>query len=164
MLRKKYYKLALLLLFLFLIACTPKVDYSATYTAFWENLPTETPFPTDTATPTPTNTSTATPSPSATPTQTDTPVPTETLTPTWCPPAGYYWPEAAFSQFDVWWGGDAWCPSRGQNVSCETEYRQYANGCFVGMTCFDACGKFYGVNTIKYGIGDYIFVGTCLSD
>ncbi|NLA79603.1 MAG: hypothetical protein GX853_02475 [Chloroflexi bacterium] len=86
------------------------------------------------------------------------------MTPTWQPNPYLTWPKADFSQHDVWWGGDAWCPSRGENVSCEIEYRQYSNGCFVGMTCFDACGKYYGVDTIKYGIGSYTFSLPCNDD
>ena len=167
-------KLFLIIMFVFFIlsgsACAPKMDYAMTYTAFWVNLPTDTPVPTespvpsDTPTSLPTKTHTALPSPTATPTQTDTPVPTETLTPTWQPNPYMHWPQADFSQHDIWWGGDAWCPSRGENVTCETEYRQYSNGCFVGMTCYDACGKYYGVDTIKYGIGDYYFTSPCNSD
>lgn len=169
MLRHKSHKvlgfiLCLSMFTLFLSACAEKTDYQATYTAFWENLPTDTPFPTDTPTPLPTNTHTPSPSPSATASHTATQEPTETLTPTWQPNPYLTWPKADFSQHDVWWGGDAWCPSRGENVSCEIEYRQYSNGCFVGMTCFDACGKYYGVDTIKYGIGSYTFSLPCNDD
>lgn len=158
-------KVVICLAVLVLGACAPKIDYAATYTAFWENLPSETPLPTDTPTQEPT--ATHTPSPSSPPTKTNTLVPTDTveptatLTPTWQPSPYLYWPDADFTQADVWYGGDAWCPQRGENVSCETEYRQYSNGCFVGMSCFDACGKYYGVNTIKYGIGDFYFTGSC---
>ena len=161
-----FVKVLLCLAVLIVSACAPKIDYAATYTAFWENLPTDTPIPTDTPTPLPSNT----PQPSSTPTKTATlePTatiePTATLTPTWRPSPYLYWPDAEFGQADVWYGGDAWCPQRGENVTCETEYRQYANGCFVGMTCFDVCGKYYGVNTIKYGIGDYFFTSPCGKD
>ena len=52
------------------------------------------------------------------------------------------WPRATFTQWDVWWGGDEWCPERGTNVSCEIEYRDYSGQCLAGRTCFDACGKY----------------------
>jgi hypothetical protein len=41
-----------------------------------------------------------------------------------------------------------WCPERGQNVFCETEYRIDINGnpCIV-QSCFDACGYYYSNHT-----------------
>lgn len=128
---------------------------------------TETPTPsaTFTATPTltPTFTSTATPTETSTPTETPTPTvtatETPTLTPTWQPIPGMLWPRATFTANDVNWG--TWCPDRGQNVSCETEYRNYGGICAVGMTCYDNCGFYYSVDTIQYFSGPYTFSGPC---
>lgn len=125
--------------------------------------PTFTNTPTRTHTPTCTNTPTATPTRTAMPTQT----PTETLVPTselpsgWVPRPGLIWPNADFSAADIWWDYDHNCAERGTNVTCEIEYRNYSGRCLVGMSCFDACGAYYGVDTIKYGTGDYTFSGPC---
>jgi hypothetical protein len=44
------------------------------------------------------------------------------------------------------------CPSRGVNVTCETEYRKDGNGgCCVVATCNDACGYFYSMDTCPEG-------------
>ena len=130
---------------------------------------TETPTPTATPTITPTFTPTHTPTDTATPTLTPTPTettvptatPTEapTLTPTWEPIPGMLWPRATFTQNDITWG--TWCPDRGYNVSCETEYRNYGGACTVGMTCYDSCGFYYSVDTIRYYSGPYSFSGAC---
>lgn len=149
----------ILLIGLALSSCSEKVDFAATETARVTN--TYTPTPSETPTPTPTQTPTQTATPTEKPTQTATLTPTVTQTPTWQPNPYMIWPRATFTQFDVWWGGDAWCPARGTNVSCEIEYRNYSGQCLVGMTCFDACGKYYGVDTIRYGVGSYTFSGPC---
>lgn len=149
----------LLLAIAVLGACQPKVDLAATQTAMVTDTPTATATETPTATPTYTPTQTATATQTSTPTETPTPAPTET--PTWSPNPYMIWPRATFTQFDVWWGGDAWCPDRGTNVTCETEYRNYGGQCLVGMTCYDACGKYYGVDTIRNGVGAYTFSGPC---
>ena len=137
-------------------ACGPRIDLAATETAAVTDTPT--PTPTETATPTASATATETPTPTMTATETATP--TVTLTPTWQPNPYMIWPRATFTQFDVWWAGN-WCAERGQNVSCEIEYRDYNGQCLVGMSCSDACGIYYGVDTIKYGTGPYSFSGPC---
>ncbi len=139
-------------------ACGPRIDLAATETAAVTDTPT--PTPTETATPTATATATETPTPTMTATATETATPTVTLTPTWHPNPYMIWPRATFTQFDVWWAGN-WCAERGQNVSCEIEYRDYNGQCLVGMSCSDACGIYYGVDTIKYGTGPYSFSGPC---
>jgi hypothetical protein len=158
---KKQFIILAILFALVAGACGSRVDFAATETASVTNTPTITSTPTDTPTPTPTETPTPTPSLSETPTPTETFTPTATLTPTWQPNPYMIWPKATFTQWDVWWGGDEWCPERGTNVTCEIEYRNYSGQCLVGMSCFDACGKYYGVDTIKYGTGSYTFSGPC---
>lgn len=112
-----------------------------------------TPTPTETPTPTPTSTPTETPLPTATPTEEPTP------TPTWQPIPGMIWPRATFTENDITWG--TYCSERGVNVSCETEYRNYGGVCAVGMSCYDACGFYYSVDTIRYYSGPYSFSGPC---
>lgn len=138
-------------------ACMPKLDIAATQTA----AVTDTPTPSATYTSTPTSTATHTPTLTPTETPTATITPTETLTPTaeiWLP----IMPRATFTMWDISWGGpETWCPARGENVTCETEYRNYSGNCVVGMTCYDACGFYYAVNTLPPGGGAYIFSGPC---
>jgi hypothetical protein len=78
-------------------------------------------------------------------------------------PAGFIWPRADFSPADVTWGyTPSNCPVRGLNLICETEYRRYDdNSCLVGMSCFDSCGFYYAVDTIKNKSGAYSFSGPC---
>ena len=64
--------LLILILLMLVSACTPKVDYGATYTAFWTALPSDTPIPSDTPTREPTATLTITPSPTDNITETPT--------------------------------------------------------------------------------------------
>lgn len=128
---------------------TPTVTATATVT------PTFTPTPTATETATPT----LAPTPTETPTPTATPTEAATLTPTWEPIPGMIWPHATFTANDITWG--TWCPERGQNTSCETEYRNYGGVCTVGMTCYDSCGFYYSVDTIRYFSGPYSFSGPC---
>jgi len=123
--------------------------------------PTATIPPTETPTPSPTETPAPTPTPTETPNPTETTVPTPTETPTWQPNPYMIWPKATFTQWDVWWDSEEWCPERGTNVSCEIEYRNYSGQCLVGMSCYDACGKYYGVDTIRNGVGPYTFRGPC---
>ncbi len=154
---KSHYKLFFLSVLIFLCACAPKIDYAATYTAFWENLPTDTPFPTDTPTPMPSDT----PSPTSTRTETPTPTqtPTETVTPTVALTARLIWPRAKFGPEHVSWR-DGTCPQEGQKLSCVFEYRKDSSlNCYVGATCYDACGWFYSVNTIPPGVEE--FSGPC---
>lgn len=109
-----------------------------------------TPSPTMTETPTQTPTETETPTPSVTPTETSTPTPELT--------ARLIWPRAMFGPGDVTWR-DYSCPLEGQKLSCEFEYRKDGNNCYVGATCYDACGWFYSVNTIPPGVDE--FSGPC---
>ncbi|MFZ3070626.1 MAG: hypothetical protein WA110_05850 [Anaerolineaceae bacterium] len=138
-------------------ACSPKPDLAATQTAMVTNTPT----PTNTITLTPTETPTLTPTATETPTPTASATPTETMTPTFelnLP----IMPRATFTIFDVSWSGpEDWCPDRGKNVTCETEYRNYSGSCVVGMTCYDACGFYYAVDTLPKGGGAYTFSGPC---
>jgi len=78
-------------------------------------------------------------------------------------PPGFIWPRADFSPADITWGyTPANCPVRGINLTCEIEYRRYAdNSCLVGMSCFDSCGFYYSVDTIKNKSGSYSFSGPC---
>lgn len=126
--------------------------------------PTPIPTPTDTPTPLPTATQTQTPTitptetPTATPTETPTPTATftATATPTLELTARLIWPRANFGPGNVTWSTDNNCPLRGERLSCETEYRKDGRGgCFVGMTCYDACGWFYSVNTIPPGVEEF---------
>lgn len=150
-------KIILLLTLLMLSACTLfKPEPTPTPTA------TATATPTATASPTPTATATATvtPTPTQTPTPLPSPTPTETATPTWQPIPGMIWPKATFGPQHVNWG--TWCPSRGQNASCEIEYRLYSNGdCVVGMSCYDDCGFYYSVDTIGHRGDDWVQTGPC---
>jgi hypothetical protein len=77
--------------------------------------------------------------------------------------AGLIWPRADFTTADVAWGDTpADCSARGINLSCEIEYRRYEdNSCLVGMSCFDSCGYYYSVDTIKSRSGAYTFSGAC---
>jgi len=123
-----------------------------------------TPEPTTTPTPmdTPTITASSTPSqtntltPTQTPTETPTPsqTPTETVTPTLELTARLIWPRAWFSPADVTWR-DYTCPLEGERLSCEFEYRKDNQGCYVGATCYDACGWFYSVDTIPPGVEEF---------
>ena len=61
-------------------------------------------------------------------------------------------------------GGDEWCLARGTNVTCEIEYRNYSGQCLVGMTCFDACGKYYGVDTIRNGVDPTLSADRVIDD
>jgi len=79
-------------------------------------------------------------------------------------PVGFIWPLADFTEADITWGKTPpGCTQRGVNLNCEIEYREYYDGqCLVGATCYDSCGYYYSVNTIKNKSGDYIFVDNCL--
>lgn len=146
---KKFY-LALLFALLALNACSPAnepVESTAMPSPLVE-MKTFTPSPTSTATATPTITLTLIPTASHTPTIT----PTQTLTPR--PTVGLIWPRAIFSESDVVWR-KTYCAQEGQNLSCEMEYRKDWNGCYVGMTCYDACGWYYSVDTIPPGVEDF---------
>lgn len=147
----------LLLITLLVAACVPKIDYGATYTAFWESLPSDTPIPSDTPFPSDTPTPKLSHAPSLSPSSTWTVVPsetpTETVTPTLALTARLIWPRANFGPQHVTWRSES-CPQEGNNLSCEVEYRtdEHLN-CYVGMTCYDACGWFYSVNTIPDHVG-----------
>ncbi|MGV8049331.1 MAG: hypothetical protein AB2L21_03090 [Anaerolineaceae bacterium] len=134
--------------------------------AFSTPIPTDTstPLPSDTPTATliPTSTATLTSTPTLEPTQTPTPTvtPTITLTPTLALTERLIWPRANFASGDVIWAPtQTWCALRGENLSCETEYRKDGSKCYVGHTCYDACGWFYSVDTIPPGVEE--FSGPC---
>lgn len=117
----------------------------------------DTPLPSNTATKTPSPTLTETPTLTATRTETPTPsmTPTETFTPTPELTARLIWPRAFFGPADVTWR-DFSCPQEGQRLSCEFEYRKDEHrNCYVGGTCYDACGWFYSVDTIPSGVEEY---------
>ena len=77
--------------------------------------------------------------------------------------AGLIWPRAEFTAADITWaGGETWCPLRGVNITCETEYRNYSGVCVVGSSCFDMCGFFYAVDTIKDRTGEWEGCGPCI--
>jgi hypothetical protein len=86
----------------------------------------------------------------------DQPAPTEVS-------SGLIWPRADYTSADVTWGNTPpGCSERGINFSCEIEYRLYFDGaCLVGMSCFDSCGFYYSVDTIKHKEGDWISWGPC---
>ena len=146
---KKFY-FALFFALLSLNACSfaKGPEESPTMPSPLVEMKTFTPSPTSTATVTPTITLTLTPTKSSTPTIT----PTQTLTPR--PTAGLIWPRARFTEADIKWR-QTYCAQEGQTLSCETEYRKDSNGCYVGMTCYDACGWYYSVNTIPPGVEEF---------
>lgn len=78
-------------------------------------------------------------------------------------PIGFIWPLADFTAADISWGETPpGCTTRGINIQCETEYRIYSDGaCLVGMTCYDSCGYYYSVDTIKNHPGSYVFTDAC---
>ena len=86
----------------------------------------------------------------------------DTLPPTPTPP-GFIWPLADFTAADIFWGETPpGCTTRGIGLNCETEYRIYEDGsCLVGMSCYDDCGYYYSVDTIKNHSGSYIFADSC---
>ncbi len=74
----------------------------------------------------------------------------------------YIWPRANFTAADVAWAGpETYCPLRGNNIYCEIEYRLYGSDCLVGASCYDDCGYYYSVDTIKDREGVYTFSGEC---
>lgn len=74
----------------------------------------------------------------------------------------YIWPRANFTMADVTFASTPKdCNTRGQNIICEEEFRNYDGQCLVGFTCFDDCGFFYSVDTIKNREGDFVFTGPC---
>lgn len=130
--------------------------------------PTQTPTATNTASPTPTATETATPTPTAilipTPTNTATvtytPTPSNTATPTLDPTREFLsqliWPRANFTMSDVTFRDPRDdCPEKMQRLNCEFEYRKDHENCYVGASCFDACGWFYSVNTIPDDVWEF---------
>ena len=145
MLKKAF---SILFVVLLTAACGAKATPEPTVTATPSEVPTATASSTPTQTPTltPTSTRTETPTPSHTP--------TETVTPTLELTARLIWPRAWFSPADVTWR-DYTCPQEGERLSCEFEYRKDSQGCYVGATCYDACGWFYSVDTIPPGVDEF---------
>jgi hypothetical protein len=78
-------------------------------------------------------------------------------------PSGFIWPRADYTAADVTWGvTPPGCTERGVNLSCEIEYRKYADGsCLVGQSCWDSCGFYYSVDTIKDKTGPWESTGPC---
>ena len=146
--KKLYFALILTLLALNACSFAREPKESPTMPAPLVEMKTFTPLPTSTSTVTPTITLTLTPTITRTPTLT----PTQTLTPR--PTAGLIWPRARFSEADVTWR-QTYCAQEGQKLSCEIEYRKDSNGCYVGMSCYDACGWYYSVNTIPPGVESF---------
>lgn len=140
----------ILIVLLILAGCGPKPTPEPTPT------PTQSPSPTPTATTTSTPTQTPTLTPTATLTETPTPsqTPTDTATPTLELTARLIWPRAWFTAADVAWRNFT-CPLEGESLSCVFEYRKDSQGCYVGATCYDACGWFYSVDTIPPGVEEY---------
>jgi hypothetical protein len=116
---------------------------------------TATDTPTLTASPTVTSTQTPTLTPTLTETATPTDTPTVTVTPTLALTARLIWPRARFAPGDVVWNTANDCALRGESLSCEFEYRKDGQGCYVGATCYDACGLFYSINTIPPGVEEF---------
>jgi hypothetical protein len=78
-------------------------------------------------------------------------------------PSGFIWPRADYTTADITWGvTPPGCTERGVNLSCEIEYRKYADGsCLVGQSCWDSCGFYYSVDTIKDKTGSWESTGPC---
>lgn len=140
--------LSVCLSLLLLSGCGAKATLEPTVTSTPTEVPTATASSTPTQTPTltPTETPTETPTPSQTPTETVTPTPELT--------ARLIWPRARFSPADVSWRNYT-CPLEGESLTCEIEYRKDSQGCYVGASCFDACGWFYSVDTIPPGVEEF---------
>lgn len=126
--------------------------------------PTETDAPTSTSTATATHTLTAVPSdtPTASPTATETatPLPPTPAGPAPTPYGQLIWPRANFNESQVLWR-QTHCAQQGQNLSCEIEYRTDPSGCYVGMSCYDACGWYYSLDTIPGHVGAEYGSGPC---
>jgi hypothetical protein len=57
----------------------------------------------------------------------------------------------------VSWSPDNNCERRGEEVSCETEYRLYPDGPCMAASCYDACGYYYSIDNCSYE-GSYTFI------
>lgn len=175
---KQTIKLIIIIVLIFSItACQPAVDISdavddmvqagleeATQESLKQTL-SVTPTGTSTPTFTPTCTATATPTKTITPTPSPTHTETATLVPepTGPQPTPYgqlIWPRANFSESQVLWRHQH-CNDVGKNLSCEIEYRTDPSGCYVGMTCYDACGWYYSLDTIPGHVGAEYGSGPC---
>lgn len=54
------------------------------------------------------------------------------------------------------------CPERGQNVSCNSEYRLYDGVCYYAHTCYDACGLYYSKDNIPTVFNEFQgYTGPC---
>lgn len=54
------------------------------------------------------------------------------------------------------------CPLRGQNVTCESEYRLYDGICYYSHTCYDACGLYYSRDNLPTEFNEFQgFTGPC---
>ncbi|MDD2521839.1 MAG: hypothetical protein PHW11_03325 [Anaerolineaceae bacterium] len=153
-----------LIVFIFTViilsACSPSTPVQPTNPEPVVLVNTNTPLPT--ATELPTATATATATPTSTPTNRPPKVLIPTATATYVPTdgptimtGGLLWPRAHFTSANISWRTTG-CADEGKNLTCETEYRKDASGgCYVGMTCYDACGWYYSVNTIPPGVEEF---------
>ena len=166
-------RISFFILFLILVnACGASTPIQPTVVQPVVLLITDTPLPTSTLMPTSTATATATLTVTPTNRPTRTTIPTITSSPTWMAPTrdpelgpasggsssgtsgGLIWPRASFSDGDVSWRAGT-CAQEGENLTCEIEYRKDSSKCYVGMSCWDACGWYYSVNTIPAGVTEY---------
>ena len=64
-----------------------------------------------------------------------------------------------YTPFAIMGDPTTWCPQRGENVVCETEYRMYNNEECIVSSCFDACGYYYSVDTCpNVPLSEFIFL------
>ena len=57
------------------------------------------------------------------------------------------------------WDGSHDCPQRGENVSCETEYRLIGGVPCMIASCFDLCGHYYSIDNCTGLTGEIVFTG-----
>lgn len=153
---------------IFISGCLFSTPAQPTSTKLVLLVSTNTPLPTSTNTPTSTATATSSVTPTHRPTRTK--LPTASPTPIWVQPTvdpessgsgssssrpgGLIWPRASFSDADISWRSGT-CADEGKNLTCEIEYRKDSSNCYVGMSCWDACGWYYSVNTIPAGVEEF---------
>ena len=58
----------------------------------------------------------------------------------------------------VWAGPNPNCEVRGENQTCEIEYRSYDGVPCVAASCFDSCGWYYSYDTCPYDSDDFEFI------
>lgn len=63
---------------------------------------------------------------------------------------------------DTIFHNDTNCPLRGQNVTCESEYRLYDGRCYYSHTCYDDCGLYYSKDNLPKVWNEFQgFTGPC---